>query len=288
MAVFSEYVVEQLKSYVYLLIDPRNGDDEVFYVGKGHGNRVFTHVQDALAGRGSESDTSDRIREIHAAGHAVRHELLRFGLADRTALEIEAAAIQLLGLDDLTNVVEGHHKWARGRMTTDVAVLQFESPRAPDIAERAILFRIPRLWSPVMSPAELYGATRGWWPVGRRREDADYAFAVSGGVIREVYEIHGWRERRRGDCQWPVGSARWRTVELPVGGQQNCPLVANRFARGSVGQWHHPLAGGGLGEADAVAGGHDDVSVVQQPVDGGVGDGLGHQFVEPGGVKIAR
>jgi hypothetical protein len=33
---FSLYVQEQLKSYVYLLVDPRNG--ELFYVGKGVGN----------------------------------------------------------------------------------------------------------------------------------------------------------------------------------------------------------------------------------------------------------
>ena len=89
-------------------------------------------------------------------------------------------------------------------------------------------------------------------------------------------------------CQGPVGSARWRTVGLPVRGQQNCPVVARCSARSSVGQWRYPLAGGGLGEADAVAGGHDDVGVVQEPVDGGVGDGLGHEFVEPGGVKVAR
>ena len=40
---FSDYVAEQLKAYVYLLIDPR--DDQVFYVGKGNGNRVFHHAQ---------------------------------------------------------------------------------------------------------------------------------------------------------------------------------------------------------------------------------------------------
>ena len=28
-----------------------------------------------------------------------------------------------------------------------------------------------------------------------------------------------------------------------------------------------------------VGGGHDDVGVVEQPVNGGVGDGLGHEFV---------
>ena len=64
-------------------------------------------------------------------------------------------------------------------------------------------------------------------------------------------------------CQWPVGSAQWRTAELPSRGQQNCPFVANRFAHSSVGQWRHPLSGGGLGEADAVAGGEDDVGVVK-------------------------
>lgn len=37
----SPYVAEQLGWYVYLLRDPR--DAEVFYVGKGRGNRVFAH-----------------------------------------------------------------------------------------------------------------------------------------------------------------------------------------------------------------------------------------------------
>ncbi len=78
-----------------------------------------------------------------------------------------------------------------------------------------------------------------------------------------------------------VGVGRWSwwlrdpcsvkgQFDLPVGGQENCPLVANSFARWwplglpvSVGQWHHPLAAGCLGEADRVAGGDDDVGVVE-------------------------
>lgn len=84
---------------------------------------------------------------------------------------------------------------------------------------------------------------------------------------------------------------------LNVGGQQNCALVAKCFARwwpteprggwGSV-QGRDSFAGGGLGEADAVAGGEYEVGVVHEPVDGGVGDGLGHELVEPGGVQVAR
>jgi putative transposase len=32
-------------------------------------------------------------------------------------------------------------------------------------------------------------------------------------------------------CQGPAGSARWRTVELPGRGQQNCPVMASSSAR---------------------------------------------------------
>lgn len=43
---FSAKTQEELKSYVYVLIDPR--DNKIFYVGKGVGNRVFFHVNQAL------------------------------------------------------------------------------------------------------------------------------------------------------------------------------------------------------------------------------------------------
>lgn len=39
----------------------------------------------------------------------------------------------------------------------------------------------------------------GWWPYRKVQENAKYAFAVSNGVIREVYRINSWRERREGD-----------------------------------------------------------------------------------------
>ena len=42
------------------------------------------------------------------------------------------------------------------------------------------------------SPEELYEATRGVWKIGDRRDDARYAFAVAGGIVREVYRISQW------------------------------------------------------------------------------------------------
>ena len=55
MKSFSRSIAKELKSYVYLYIDPRN--DEIFYVGKGNNNRCFSHLKDE-----SESDKVVRIR----------------------------------------------------------------------------------------------------------------------------------------------------------------------------------------------------------------------------------
>lgn len=41
---FSKEVINKLKYYVYIYSDPET--DEIFYVGKGIGNRVFSHLTD--------------------------------------------------------------------------------------------------------------------------------------------------------------------------------------------------------------------------------------------------
>ncbi len=71
--------------------------------------------------------------------------------------------------------------------------------------------------------------------------------------------------------------------------------MASRTARewpvvlsGIIRRGASPLAGGGLGETDRVAGGEHDVRVVEEPVDGRVGDGFGHEFIEPGGMQVRR
>ena len=92
-------------------------------------------------------------------------------------------------------------------------------------------------------------------------------------------------------------------LELPVGGQENCPWVAIKncpvadtnlpmrvlSATGSgrvSGQGFDSFPVQCLGQAYGVAAGLAQVRVVEQPVDGGGRQRLGHQLVEAAGVQV--
>ncbi|HJN91582.1 MAG TPA: hypothetical protein QGF05_02495, partial [Dehalococcoidia bacterium] len=89
---FPPSVTLELKTYVYRLIDPRNG--ETFYVGKGQGNRIFSHVHDEQNLEGDDlGNKMRRIRKIRLAGFEIAHVIHRHGMDDKTAREVEAALI---------------------------------------------------------------------------------------------------------------------------------------------------------------------------------------------------
>ena len=104
---FPPGVAGQLKTSVYRLIDPRNG--ETFYVGKGRGNRIFQHAKGDFSSTKDEDDTDlkrQRINEIKAAGLKVGHLVHRHGIDnEEVAYEIEAALID--AYPGLTNQAAG-------------------------------------------------------------------------------------------------------------------------------------------------------------------------------------
>jgi hypothetical protein len=57
-----QFTIDFQGIYVYLYSDPDS--NEVFYVGKGKGNRAFAHLSDT-----SETDKATRIRDIRLRGH---------------------------------------------------------------------------------------------------------------------------------------------------------------------------------------------------------------------------
>lgn len=192
MTLFSQAVCEKIGSYVYILKDPR--DNSVFYVGKGTGNRIFKHIEDALENP-KESDKLNRIREILNEGYTVEYYILRHGLNSDLALEVESTCIDLLELDSLTNSIKGHNAWERGLKSTD-EIIQHYDARIIVVEEPAVIININNLYRRFMKPDELYEATRSSWKVAKhRREKVKYAIAAYRGLVREVYEIDEWHPK---------------------------------------------------------------------------------------------
>jgi len=186
----SQNTIEKLGSYVYLLIDPRN--NKIFYVGKGKGNRINQHLLGALDDNTKETEKIKRIREIQNAKLEVKHTVLRHELTDKEALEVESAVIDVLGKDNLTNIVKGHNSEDKGIMELEDIKIKYEAEEA-NIEEPAILININNLYQRDMSEKEIYDATRKSWKISISHvSDIKIACSVYRGIIREVFTINRW------------------------------------------------------------------------------------------------
>jgi hypothetical protein len=162
----------------------------VFYVGKGTGNRVFAHINNAIASP-LKSDKLAEIRAIQAKGLQIKYSIIRHGLTEKEAFEIEAALIDFIDIRELTNVVGGHGSDSRGLMSITEIIAKYLAPEI-EIVEPVILVTVNRLFRRNMTDEEIYEITRGNWVTGQRRSKAKYAFCICYGTVRQVYEIQRW------------------------------------------------------------------------------------------------
>jgi len=184
---FPSEVSQKLKTYVYRLIDPRNG--ETFYVGKGKGSRVFAHIRAEGNLEGDEIDNKlKRIREIRLAGFEVGHVIHRHGMADPAAFEVEAALID--AYPGLTNIAGGTGGNDYGAMHAREIIRRYSAEPAV-FRHKALLISVNR------SAAErsLYDATRYAWKIDKRKaKQADVILSTVQGVIVGAFIAHDWLE----------------------------------------------------------------------------------------------
>lgn len=96
-----DVVVGSRTPHVYALVDSLSGS--VFYVGKGHGRRMFNHEADAR--RGKPGAKCDKIREIISSGGSVEYRVLAVFNTDSEAFEAEKMFIA--DYANLTNITAG-------------------------------------------------------------------------------------------------------------------------------------------------------------------------------------
>ncbi len=180
---FKPEIIEKLQYYVYRLIDPRNG--ETFYVGKGKGNRVFSHAAGEIEGD-NLSEKMKRIRAIQVAGFDVAHVIHRHGMDETTALEVEAALID--AYPGLSNIADGHGNSEFGVMHAEEIIKRYLAETA-EFRHRVILISVNRS----ALEGSLYEATRFAWRLNMNKaEQAELILATVQGMIVGAFTAEKW------------------------------------------------------------------------------------------------
>lgn len=200
---FKESVVEALKCYVYVLVDPR--DNRIFYVGKGTGNRVYQHAEAAI------NDDDDNlklatIREIQTLGLEVKYYILRHNLTDQEAFLVESTIIDLLTYKQfntetlLTNLVSGHHQWNEGIKTDAEINMMYDCKKIEPVkGDRLLLVSLNRSYDQAKATGvhqrdNDYESTRKYWFISpRKAEKIDYVLGIYRGIVRVVIKVKGYK-----------------------------------------------------------------------------------------------
>ncbi len=209
---FDEKTQQELKAYVYMLLDPQ--DNKPFYVGKGNNNRVFEHMSRALTDTDISTFKYDKIREIvEEKKQAVQHLIVRHGLTDREAFQIEASLIDTLihcGLG-LTNQQGGHNSIEKGLMTSEAIIQKYNAIPLDNIADGCVLININTSYNNLkknarkqginIDPTAIYQATKETWFIGKDKVNhLKYVLSEYKGLIVEVFKVddNGWYVKPRG------------------------------------------------------------------------------------------
>ncbi|WP_276378925.1 excinuclease ABC [Flavobacterium sp. H4147] len=216
---FTQKTQEELKSYVYALIDPR--DYKIFYIGKGNANRVFSHINEAILNP-RETDKLETIRDIKNNNQKVKHFIIRHGLEDNEAILIESVLIDFLTYKDfaeiakITNISSGHYSFNQGIKTVEECEILYncEELKKENVKHKILVININKTFGskrnrknndPIYNRPNIYEATRGWWVLDNNRaKKAEYVLAEYRGVIRAIFKPEKWLQagEDRGRKRW--------------------------------------------------------------------------------------
>ena len=234
---FDEKTKQNLKYYVYFLIDPTT--NQPFYVGKGKDDRVLDHLKCALEfGTISDSDKYEKIREITSEGKVVGHIIVRHGLSEREAFEVEATLIDVLEFlkSGLTNIIGGQKSIEKGLMTSDEIKRLYDAEPLTEISNNCIIININEQYERGNGEDAIYKATKETWTIDKSRiNDLKVVLSEYKGLIVEVFQVENWYEKERG---YNLGAKKYGQTKIGYGfeGKVASDDIRNLYLNKSISQ----------------------------------------------------
>lgn len=111
--VIYNYSMQARDFYVYHLIHKEK--DKIFYVGKGHGNRVYDHLKLAFWNTPSKNSYLYRkIRKLVSTNQTIISYIVSSNLSEKEAFLKEKAEISRIGRKNLCNMTDGGEGFSGG------------------------------------------------------------------------------------------------------------------------------------------------------------------------------
>ncbi|MBR5090551.1 MAG: GIY-YIG nuclease family protein [Ruminiclostridium sp.] len=195
---FSENSINDLKNYVYILVDPR--DERIFYVGKGTGNRVFTHENEI-----GSSPKNDVINEILSLGLKVKKYIVHSGLKESEAFAAETALNNILRYLNigLTNLQTAINLTDECCLVEEYERLHSKNALTKDDFSELSSYRVAFLnFNPISrkntwSEFEYESTMQQSFRFYKQSELPDIVFVVRNGVIYSCYRVNTWRKEKK-------------------------------------------------------------------------------------------
>jgi hypothetical protein len=226
-----------------MLIDPRN--NKPFYIGKGKGNRVFSHINCSLYDSNQYNIKYSIINEIKNSGLMVEHKIVRHGLTEIESFQIEASLIDFANYFgfNLSNLVSGHHSIEKGLMTTEQIIGKNNADKLDNIQNNCVIINLNKKYKRGSGSQGLYDATKGIWAIDYRKlvnKDGslkiNYVLSEYKGLIVEVFEVKRWLKTER-----PYNSSSKKSGDIRIGVSFD-GIVANeeqrnKYINKSISHW---------------------------------------------------
>ena len=161
----------KLKSYVYAYCEIDKDNKRIpIYIGKGKADRCLAHLDNLDV----DNQRNKRIKNL-IENNKLGIDILAYDLDDKTALKIESACIDLMGIDLLENKVKGQGGTVKRVPLNELTntVLEKSVKVAPEHQGKGVVILINRDYRSTFGDLELFEITRGMWSTGSKTTAGD-------------------------------------------------------------------------------------------------------------------